>query len=66
MRICCNNSLGIPGEGALNGAETEETALPHTVHMISMNNNINVYIVGTAHFSKESNEEVRKVCSFYS
>ena len=43
-----------------NGANTAG-ALRNTVHMISMDNNTKVYIVGTAHFSEESNEEVRQV-----
>ena len=37
------------------------TKLPETVTHIIAKNGVNVYIVGTAHFSQESQEDVAKV-----
>ena len=35
--------------------------LPETIHVLEGENGARVYLVGTAHFSKESQEDVRKV-----
>ena len=61
---------GSSGDGAGSGAGSAgaagggELALPRTVtHLVNPRNGAQVYIVGTAHFSSESQEDVRKVSS---
>ena len=48
--------------GSTGAAGGGELALPRTVtHLVNPRNGAQVYIVGTAHFSSESQEDVRKV-----
>ena len=39
--------------------------LPETVSKLETPEGCKVYLVGTAHFSKESQDDVTKVCPFY-
>jgi hypothetical protein len=46
----------------LNYDPTIDTKLPHTVSLLRTPDGGKVYLVGTAHFSVESQEDVSKVC----
>ena len=38
-----------------------ETSLPDTVTLLKADNGVSIYLVGTSHFSKESQLDVQKV-----
>lgn len=46
-------------------SRTEVSELPHTVTKLESSQGCIVYLVGTAHFSTESHEDVAKVNSFF-